>query len=382
MPDTPESDQLQEILQAIERLKQEKDKADLEKQIAEAQKATLAALLPVAATKPLEGTIKAESVVIEAQIQTYEALKDVAAQIRKDLEKEGDLVVYYDKDVNLLAHYAAVKCHVEYLKEAYVKLLTQQPTPPPPVAVTAGTIAAAIPPILLPMAADAVMRSVLDVVALFRTDVNLKGEKVDIIDEALIAAIASDAPPRIHFPLLMPGTFDDVSKSEIMKEFNAVIGYRRQAEQLEIAYNAQSEEEKKKDPFRAKLPFLKALNDRSDKLIDSFVTTTGTDGLNGLARLLRAEELRQKLANKKLLFLKVLASGGNTRTERKLWSTKFKANGGCVVAYIVFAGPTGSITKAGIRHFLTPYHENRVRPASGPQTDPGTTYTGIRTSAE
>ena len=30
---------------------------------------------PVATTKPLEGTIKAESVVIEAQIQTYETLK-------------------------------------------------------------------------------------------------------------------------------------------------------------------------------------------------------------------------------------------------------------------------------------------------------------------
>jgi hypothetical protein len=334
---------------AVEAAKCAKDKAEAEKAAAEAEKATLQATLPTSETKPLEGkTTIDDNVVIETYVQAHAAMKTIASRIAKQIKSKA--VVYNERDTYLLSHYLALSAQMAQLQARYDTLVPE-----------GAKAAAAVPALLIPMVASAFLRSVADVIALTRADVEIKGKPVTVEEAALVAEIARHAPDKIVYPFLgVPKALADAiggqQPTKIISALTALTQSRNLADQKLISFDAESDDDKKKDPLKDKVAAIKALNEQTDKLLSQVAVVDEKTGVNDLALLVRAEVLLSdlRLADVDLLFLKVLAAGGNNLTKRTLWSSSYKANGGCVAAYIL-ARPDGTIKASGVEVALVGY---------------------------
>jgi hypothetical protein len=205
----------------IERLKKEKEKAELRKDIRETQ--------PTPSTTPLEGKTTAdENTVIETQVLTYKAMSDVADRIGEDVHQKfprARAIMIYDADeLENVKHYRVMspilEGRIEGLKKQYLDVLDALGRIPPPRVTTAtrsqprfspnrnsrarmstpsanteagseafAASAANIAPAVVPTitAVTTGLKAFADLLALARTDTDIKGKAVSVEESAMVA---------------------------------------------------------------------------------------------------------------------------------------------------------------------------------------------------
>ncbi len=201
------------------RLEEEKAQAELRKAIAEANKAELEARFPKPTTTPLAGTTTVEGAVIESQMVSYAHLAAAANKLVGQLKDKKlgiqTLVIYNEKDVNLLLSYKVALNQLELMNRGYDQMLPRTPRPcpsPEPGSVrlrveSLETMAAAVPALL--SVARSVFGSFVDLTALLRTNVEIKGQTFDVEEAALVSEVfrAANASDGLGATLFYPAVF-------------------------------------------------------------------------------------------------------------------------------------------------------------------------------
>jgi hypothetical protein len=243
------------------KLEEEKAQAELRKAIAEANKATLEAQFPKPTTTPLAGTTTVEGAVIESQMVSYERLAVAANKLVKQLKcvKPGikTLIVYNEREVNLILSYRVALNQLELMKMGYGQLIEPKPaTCPKP---ETGSVrfrleslepkatSALVGPIPLMTLATSIFGSFVDLTALLRTNVEVKGQSFDIEEAALVSEVfrAANAKDGLGAPLFYPAIFPpnldfkvDEIKSDFLTRLDSLNNLKAYAEGLADALEA------------------------------------------------------------------------------------------------------------------------------------------------
>lgn len=187
----------------IEKLKKEKEKAELQKAIREAQ--------PQPSSTPLEGkTTIDENVIIETQMVTYKAMSDVAERIGSDIQTgfpgAKSIAIYDADELQNLKHYRAASPvldgRIQSLKQKYESIFTEIDKDPELQAMQTITVTTSNNKIS-DMSVDAAnlttnlinpvagiasgLKAFADLLALMRTDTEIKGKTVNIEESAMVA---------------------------------------------------------------------------------------------------------------------------------------------------------------------------------------------------
>ena len=190
---TPTPDVELERLQRQTKISNERAaQAENDKKIAEAKKAEFDARFPKPSTSPLAGTTTiSDGAVIESQIVSYVALRGAADKIvddiRKDLVFENkdkqtinrNLAIFNERDVNLILSYRVADAQISIIEAGYRSLLAPPAAPGP--GVPAAPLRTFLP------AAQSFLGAFVDLTALLRTNVEIKGQTF-VIDEGPLAA--------------------------------------------------------------------------------------------------------------------------------------------------------------------------------------------------
>ena len=165
---------------AITALESELKRAKLEADIAASRRAAFESSLPKTTTTPLDGTTSIDDKVqIESEMMAYEAVDEIAAEIRCRVRsavlKDGATVVIHDEaTVAALRLYEVFLTQAAILENAYASL--DEPAPTALFLPTEGVAAFA--------------RSAFDLLALFRQNTEYKGLSITINEDALVSKIA------------------------------------------------------------------------------------------------------------------------------------------------------------------------------------------------
>jgi hypothetical protein len=323
----------------IERLTKEKQKLELELDIAKKKAELLRASLPKPETKALEGKISVdEKFGLPSQVLTYHAMRQIVAQASRDLDASATsvstLIVFSEKEIGAVAAYGSALAQIQALQNRYTTLLGA--------AVAAAPLAA----LLAPEIAGTLLRSIADVAALFRTDVEIKATTVTVDKTAVVAELAralAETNPRrtvIYPPLYLPKQFfkDPQQSSELMKKLTALLADRARSAEMIAVFEAKSPKEQADDPQRSKITQLKAINEQVDRLVTALSIPDEKTGLSLLTNLLKGELLRAMLADAatRILVVDVNASGGANKTTKNLFTgTKLFHSGGAVITVMM-----------------------------------------------
>lgn len=344
-----------------QRLQREKERAELEAAIAKAEKEQLKHSLPDTTTQPLAGTTKLDGALIESSALAYLALDKISAAIIHEIQavvpKPSKLLVHNQADVNSIGMYKAVVIQLEHLQARYVTLLPEERK--------------MVPLFGSPVVAGAVLRSILDVTSLFRTETEIKAASVAIEEAAVVAALsrACGNDCHIYYPALyLPfwSSKDPVEDSPVLKLIRELYSYRPEAEKR--VRECEAKKEACEEPEKGIASQLKALNLQMDKLVGSLITLDEKESQTALTLVLKAERFSKLLEDEGyLLQVKASAAGGNNRTTRNLWTSFGSAilshSGGVVVTYLLF-GTDGAIVKSGSLSCVSKYKKFGAHEAS------------------
>jgi hypothetical protein len=330
-------------------LTSDKTKAETDKAIAEAQRASILAQLPPTDTKALEGKLTLDAVVTDIQRLSQEALADAVGQmvstIRQLQANLKTFLIYNEKDLSALGDYAMVMRQLNFLAQGYRESGQGSEAG----GKKAHEFAIAAAPLLAPAVAGAALRSVIDLVSLFRTNVDIKGAAVTFDDASLVAQVArhfqrdqkgeNATVEIIYSALYVPGLLGITNEtSELVKTLTEVTALRQNAEVNVAAFDAKSADDKLLDPDREQVARLRALNSACDRLMSSLTATDSQATLSTLSSLLRGEVLGRKLLaeNGAILFVKAVG-GGENKTSQSVWrSAKLSHSGTAILTYLLF----------------------------------------------
>jgi hypothetical protein len=221
---TPESEE-------IKRLREEKTRAELEKDIAVAEKAKFDAEFPKPSTSPLAGETKInEGAVIESEMVSYLSMAYAANRLVLKLRDTDQIVIknltiYNKADLDLLLNYKATTAQIKILHDEFCKLV--------PDAAECGGQEGAVRTLGTPLGIVAsFLGSFIDMTALLRTNVTIQGHTFDINEASLVsevfrAARANDGlcvikvgavcnqKPNLYYPAAFP-PFDTSLQSELL----------------------------------------------------------------------------------------------------------------------------------------------------------------------
>lgn len=343
--------------------------AEQQKAIAEAQKATLKAELPDFSTKGPEGKITATDVNIECQVLAYRAVSKIVSYISEKIKKEHPTtkkVVICDRnDLNNYFSYKIFIKQLELLKTEYDGVLTIEEE-------EVGNGARAIMAAASLTGVSTVLSSIVDFASLFRTDVDIKGVDVEIVEEALIAELVkalkdktTEAKKGIE-PIYLPFRINVPDK--FLTEISDLDKCRDEA--LKII-----EDCKKNGNCQGDVDKLSELNGLYDKIKSALVSIDEKTGTSRLEKLIKGEILNTELQpehnvkseNPKvenpeneeneeidMLYVKVVKAGGNNQTKRRFWTNEIAHSGGAIVAYFLM-DKNGTIKESENLYYLYPY---------------------------
>lgn len=344
-----------------------KAQAEQEKAIAEAQKATLKAELPDFSVKGPEGKITAADVNIECQVLAYRAVSEIVSYISEKIKKEHHktkkVVICDRNDLNNYFSYKIFIKQLELLKTEYEGALTIEEE-------EVGNGARAIMAAASLTGVSTVLSSIVDFASLFRTDVDIKGVDVEIVEEALIAELVkalkdktTEAKKEIE-SIYLPFRINVPDK--FLTEISDLDKCRDEA--LKII-----EDCKKNGNCQEDVDKLSELNGLYDKIKSALVSIDEKTGTSRLEKLIKGEILNtelmlkqdnaelenQKLENPEngktyILYVKVVKAGGNNQTKRRFWSNEIAHSGGAIVAYFLM-DKDGTIKESENLHYLYPY---------------------------
>lgn len=287
--------------------------ATLQANIAEQEKKALTNSLPATEAKALEGTTSVDDKAggMETKTLAYESAQAVAGEIARRLNGiEGlqRLVVYNEKDVAGLRQYEVFLAQVKLLREGFEGVEKD----------AAGPTARAES--LEPITAG--LKSMIDLLALFRSDVELKGRDASIEQDALVSVVGKQLD-RTKIALFHPGLYPslpsatDITTTTAFKELKGVADQRVKADKA-----VRKAEEAKTLHAPSTLAEVRARFDNLGAAHDAFlaqlVKPDPTSGQAPVAGLLQVDSLRA--AGTYVLVLKALEAGGTVRITRNLWT--------------------------------------------------------------
>jgi hypothetical protein len=204
---TPESEE-------IRRLREQKTRTELEKDIALAEKAKLEANFPKATATPLEGKTEVDSgVKLESEMLAYGSMSKAADQIVDEIKNKSNvtpisaLAIHNDRDLKAVMGYMVIRSQLQLMEDEYNHNIKQLPAP----LVGAGAGPRKFAALGAIAAAQSVLGSFIDLIALLRTDTNIKGMDFSIEESALVSevfrALRSSAGYGADTKLFYPAVF-------------------------------------------------------------------------------------------------------------------------------------------------------------------------------
>lgn len=327
----------------------------LKREIAEAKREAASMAFPASEVKPLEGTTTLDdNVQIEANIMAIRAMSGIAKQISAEIKTENKnlkkIIIYNQQDANSLLAYKVFMAQLAFLALQYQQELEGQIEMPKGVVgkEMRGLSTTLTPTLALGMGTGAV-KSVIDLVSLFRTDTDIKGKDITIDESALVAELAneltSNSQIQVYHPLLYPIDVNPEDPTEMLL-LPLSLNYLKSKAEAKIA--ELQDKISIKDPAKDKLSIeesqrkiarLQALNSGLDKIIDNLVKVDEATGLNSLMSLVRASNLSGLMedGDSYILYLKIQKAGGNNKTTRNLFTgSKLYHSGGSIITYMLF----------------------------------------------
>ncbi len=333
-----------------ERLTKELEIAKLKTAIAEERQKRLDALKATTTTTALNGELKADDkVVMESQTLAYQAMCDIAGEIRNRVSTEvtgvKTLVIHNQSDVAALLYYQTLSQQMKVLKtdyEANSAALTRA------INATTGQGSATefVPPAAAIGLATNAITAGLDLIALFRTDVDLKGTKFIIDEEALVAEVArSFKDHNSGIKILYPKMYnlalgdDTLDKSELLNSLKEL--YQEDAKGKALLVRVEALTEAQKKTAQAPADLLKSTIKRFGDLVVQLTTFDSETSTTALTTLVRAERLRNILRSAeggRVLYLKVIDAGGTNRIKRNRFflTDRLSHSGAAIINYMVF----------------------------------------------
>jgi hypothetical protein len=217
----------------IIRLREQKTRAELEKDIAIAEKAKRDAEFPKPSTAPLSGETKInDGAVIESDMVSYFSMAYGADDLVKGLKNSGApisrLAIYSKPDIDLLLNYNVTTNQIELVRRQYCKLLNQDSIRCP---ATASERSVATRAVTLPTTiAGSLLGSFVDMTALVRTNVTVQGRALEINESALVSEVfrairAQDGinpRPELFYPAAFPPNININTKSQILGQLEVL----------------------------------------------------------------------------------------------------------------------------------------------------------------
>lgn len=310
--------------------------AKLEAQIAEQRKQALLSSLPTTETKPLEGTTTVDNKVsVEGESLVYESIGELADRIVHALTPVGGGPVVLTHDAEngrALAAFRAFDAQVESFVGGYDALAPRVDAPD----------ALADPGTALAMAAvGTTARTVVDLLALFRTNTEITDKEFTIADSSLAAAVGgrlARGNAIVYYPDLHPieSGRDASAASHAWAALARARAHGRNAAAHLGAAGGRPD----------LLTRLTALDDSVRALEQALVVVDPQTRTSPLTTITRGAALAGLLGGTgRLVWLKMLRAAGATRVTRNLIRSRVSYGGTAIVAYMVF-GPDGRICTA------------------------------------
>lgn len=339
-PSSPHQQRLDEIDKQIQLLGKRKD-------LVEAEKNLVNSYLPAPKATPLSGDASLnDEATLESELLAYQSMSEIAREIGSKVRGRAKFVVIYNPaDGRAIQLYSTVKSQLTQLEQGYKDYLKQP----------AGTGAEAVPvtALMMPQAATAVLGSVADVIAMFRTNVDIKGKSFTFEEVALVSQLIpelSGADRRVIYPTLYsPDMMSEVPSDipEILTLLSNVFKQKAAADDIIARYDALKDDAAKaQHPYHGRIPTLRSLNEAFAKYAADLGKLDDTTGTSPMAVLIKAEKLNKILVHPDaaMLYVKVLRAGGNNRITKNLFKgTKITHSGGTVVSYILFDNTGGAV---------------------------------------
>jgi hypothetical protein len=309
--------------------------------------------LPTPETKALEGkTTIDDKMAIESYTLAYESLAKIAHKIAMAVKAKNPqkIFIHSEKDITYLLELRTFMAQIQVIRQAF-----KTATPPAPAhramvvesVIGAGTLAVTA------------VKTLIDLIALFRTDTEIKSVEITLDDVALVASVANQLGPgiKVYDPAILPlglssSSFTD---SAVIKSLDDLYVARQSAQQA-VATAVAGLADPDPAALKTQADALKEPLAKAEALFQAFqdalLKVEEASGTSELARLLRAEILAAQLQEQDsyLLYLKIVKAGGSNRvTQNRLSGSKVTHSGGAIVTYILFH-PDGLIASSDTFH--------------------------------
>jgi hypothetical protein len=391
----------QSVLKSQTPGKAEQDEAVAAKAIAEAERDAIKARRESVAgptlTAPTGDVTTNDAIFIETRVLAHTAaqsLMKTLATVLKDIGATA-VVIHNDQDIASLSQYAVILEQGRLFRDSFKEALGEANN-----ALTAipGT-AALFDPLLIPTAAAGLTRSVADLMQLFRTTTDLKGQEVSIDNETLVALLqrelrSAKQTVTVFYPSLYP--IDVLTSSGAVSPLSELVketaGQREAATTLIPKLDGRSAELttkqaeiKKNNPANAQTLItqhelvktriasatsrLRALIAAHEQLMTQLSSIDPQSKVSTHAQLLRVERLATKLKAAHTYMLKVTGAAKGTNRVRKNFfrNAKIEHTAGCEVRFFLF-GPDGALKYADSVFEYTSY----TKPTDIGRTNVGT----------
>lgn len=331
-----------------------KERATLQKDITAAEVEAAKALIPATTIAPLEGTIGVDDkVTIEPTILAYRAAdtvaRTIATAITNAVPAGGAVVVHDAKTFSLAARVDILDVQLRHLHDRLAAVL--KPPAPAPLAV---------PPTMLAPIAGGVVKSIAEIVALFRTNVDYKGRDVSVDQPSFIALVASHLGAKVQ--LYVPGSYLPnpvlAGQKGLLSRLGDVETLRLMLSGRVADYDAKDEKGKAADALHAGIEDARVLLQETDALMKVLAEVDDATGAATLAALLKAAQLRQVLEEAHVLEVRAVAAGGTNRTKRNLFTGGSLSHSGGVVATFTLYDRAGKVAAAGTYDAYAPLVKN------------------------
>jgi hypothetical protein len=332
-PADPRQQRIDEMTKQIELLTKRKELVD-------AQKNLVTSYIPTPKTAALSGDATvSDNATLESELMAYQSMSVIAREIgSKVRNKARNVVIYNANDSRAIQFYSTVKSQLVQLEQGYKDYLREPDTQ------NAEAIPA-LTALMAPQAAASVLGSVADLIAMFNTNVDIKGASFTFEEVSLVSQLIPELSgtgrrvvyPSLYTPDMLSEVVTDIP--EILTLFSNVFKQKATAEDIVAAYEAKEEADKLKDPYRHRIARLKALNEAFAAYVATLSALDNESGTTPMASLIKAEKLTKILVqpDAAMLYVKVLRAGGNNRITKNLFKgTKITHSGGTVVSYILF----------------------------------------------
>ena len=368
----------------------DKEQAEIDKAIAEANKATIQAKRDAfkgPEIAPLSGKVTSEGSFIEVKVLAQRTLlasmKSLSTKLQANAafdKKKPVFIIYSSADLQGIELYAAIRDQVKSMENAFTlsnkaakDLLDKKPnfSSPP---VTLGD------PLIAGYAVSGILRTAADIASLFKTNNNFKNADISVDETDLVASFKISIPSdwKVFNPSVYP--INTVKSSASISKFvEALNDVQKQVavsdlrladidtKTKELATLLAAEKDPVKisniksfmDSFTPISTELKSLKSAFQTLQTTLSTADQATKITAQSVIMRAERLYSKLLEADVYVIKFhVTSKGSTKINESIWrSAKIEHSAGTELSSLVF-GTDGEILFSESLHAYEPYKKS------------------------